>query len=224
MIPGKKYDPGTGTSRRPTPEKFEHLKKYVTPVGQDIKITSIEQLTNINQQLEETSNLFVSNLISRVIAQIIGKCGTGFVTIEGTTAGELKVKLTAADIASLIAVELAAGSNLIGKVLIEGTSRTILRAVINESTAALNEIVTAVSGKKICITNLVLIVGGETNITLCSNANTMSGAMDFGGTDEPRGMTQRLGQDPLETIAGEAFKILSSGAVQQSGFITYYTE
>ena len=89
MIPGKKYNPGTFTSRRPTPEKFDHLRRWVEPVVRDIKITNITEMTNINQQLEQSANLFVSNIISRVIAQLIGKFGDGFVTLEATSDGKL---------------------------------------------------------------------------------------------------------------------------------------
>jgi hypothetical protein len=82
--------------------------------------------------------------------------------------------------------------------------------------------IAAVAGKKISITNIALTVSGETNITLKSGTTAISGAMDFGGTDEPRGMTQGLGEYPLQTTPGEAFVMSSSLAVQVSGYVTYY--
>lgn len=224
MIPGKKFDPATEVSRRPTPEKFEHLRRWIDADLKYIDITNITNLKNINQQLELTSKLFVSNVIQRVIAQLLGAYGDGFVTLEATEDGELKVKLTAADLAALETISIAAGTNLIGQVEIAGSSHTVLNAVINFATAATHSIIAAVTGKKIKITNIMLTVAGETNLTFKSATTAISGALDFGGTDEPRGMVHSLGDFPLETASGEAFQITSSGAVQVSGYVTYYTE
>ncbi|MBA7495949.1 hypothetical protein ES702_06545 [subsurface metagenome] len=199
MKPGKKYNPATETSRRPTPEKFEHLRKWIDVDEKFLDITNITELKNINVQLEQSSKLFVSNVISRVIAQLLGAYGDGFVTLEATSGGRLKVEL-------------------------EDTSPTVLQAKIDFHTAEAFEIVTAVTDKKIKITNLMLTVAGETNLTFQSDANELSGDMDFGGTDEPRGMVHNFGDHPLETVAGEAFKIKSSIGVQVSGYVTYYTE
>jgi len=99
---------------------------------------------------------------------------------------------------------------------------TIRRAVINFSGAETSEIVAAVAGQKISVVNVALTVGGETNLTWKSGATAISGAMDFGGTNEPRGMTHGLGDYPLQTAAGEALNLTSSLAVQVSGYITYY--
>lgn len=199
MIPGKKFNPATGTSRRPTPEKFDHLRRWVEPVKRDIKITNITQMTDINTQLEQNAELYVDNIISRVIAQLIGKYGDGFVTIEATEEGELKVDTGAA-------------------------ARKTARAVINFSTTANHTIAAAVAGKEIHITNITFTVGGETNLTFKSDTTAISGAMDFGGTDEPRGISDHLGCCPLKTTAGEAFVITSSAAVQVSGYVTGYYE
>jgi hypothetical protein len=199
MKPGKKFDPATQTSRRPTPERFEHLRKWIDVEEKFIDITNITQLMDVNVQLEQSAKLYVSNVISRVIAQLIGKYGDGFVTLEATGDGRLKVDTRA-------------------------SPGTILNAVINIATATTHEIITAVTGKKIKIVNLMFTVFGETNVTLQSDATPISGALDFGATDEPRGMVQHFGDAPLETISGEAFKITLSGAVQVSGYVTYFTE
>lgn len=199
MKPGKKYDPATKTSRRPTPEKFEHLRKWIDVDEKFIDITNLTQLVDVNVQLEQSAKLYVSNVISRVIAQLIGKYGDGFVTLEATGDGRLKVDV-ATGLPALIVVK------------------------IDFATAATHEVIAAVTAKKICITNLMLTVAGETNLTFQSNANELSGDMDFGGTGEPRGMVHNFGDYPLETVAGEAFKIKSSGAVQVSGYITYHTK
>jgi len=199
MIPGKKFNPATQTSRRPTPERFEHLRKWIDVDEKYIDITNITQLVDVNVQLEQSAKLYVSNVISRVIAQLTGKYGDGFVTLEATEDGALKVDTRAA-------------------------RGTILNAVINIATAVTHEIIPAVTGEKIKIVNLMFTVAGETNITLRSDANAISGAMDFGGTDEPRGMVQHFGDAPLETVSSEAFKITLSDAVQVSGYVTYFTE
>jgi len=71
----------------------------------------------------------------------------------------------------------------------------------------------------------MLTVGGQTNLKFQSDATELTGAMDFGGTDEPRGMVHSFGDAPLETIVNEAFKITSSGVgIQVSGYVTYFTE
>jgi hypothetical protein len=200
-------------------------------------------MTNINQQLEQNAELYVSNIISRVIAQLIGKYGDGFVTLEATEDGELKVKLAANTLAigSLAAGteeigsvgllagteeigKLAAGTALIGKVECVPGSRTVLQADISFASASDNEIIELVADKKIKIVNLFLTVFGEVNLTFCSNANALSGAMDFGATDEPRGMVIPFGNFPMETVSGEAFKIRASTGVQVSGYCNYYTE
>lgn len=199
MKPGKKYDPATKTSRRPTPEKFEHLRKWIDVDEKFIDITNITQLVDVNVQLEQSAKLYVSNVISRVIAQLIGKHADGFVTIEATGDGRLKVDTRA-----------AAGA--------------ILQAKIDFNTAATHSIIALVAGEKIKIKNIMLTVAGETNLTFQSDATALTGALDFGGTDEPRGMVHNFGDAPLETIVNEAFKITSSGAVQVSGYVTYFTE
>ncbi len=221
MIPGKPFNPATGTSRRPTPEKFAHLRNWVEEIKRSIEITNITELTNINQQLEQNAKLFISNIISRTISQIIGKYGNGFVTIEGTSDGRLLVEATMAAAAEIV---LAAGSNLIGMVQNAGTAKTPLQAAIDFSTAITSPIVAAVAAKKIKVINIMLTVGGETNLTFKSATDSISGPLDFGGTNEPRGMVQALGDFPLVTAQNEAFGIASSLAVQVSGYITYYTE
>jgi hypothetical protein len=105
--------------------------------------------------------------------------------------------------------------------LILGTKR---RADIDFNTGALNVIVAAVPGKKICMTNYAFTVAGEVNLTWKSAGDAISGAMDFGAEDEPRGATHHLGGDSVDTVGGEALNLLSVGDVQVSGFITYVLE
>jgi hypothetical protein len=199
MLPGKRFDPATETSRRPTPEKFAHLRRWIAVDEKYIDITNITNLKNINQQLEMTSKLFVSNVISRVIAQLLGAYGDGFVTLEATIGGFLKVVLM-------------------------GSGQTVQRAKIDFATAATHSIIAAVAGKKHKIANIMFTVGGETNLTFKTGTTALTGALDFGGTDEPRGMAHNFGDHPLNCIAGDAFQITSNAAVQVSGYVTYFTE
>lgn len=218
----KNYLPGTETTlRRITPTEFIHLKKWVEPVKRDVKIVSITEMTNINQQLEQNAEMYVSNIINRVIAQLIGKYGAGFVTLEATADGELKVKLTTADIASLIAIELAAGTNLIGSVQIAGTSLTVKRMLINVATATDHTLATPASGKKIQVRNYALTVGGAVGLTWLSASTSISGIMAFGDTDEPRGISHNCGDYPLETVVDEALKLRLSAAEDVDGFVVY---
>lgn len=221
MIRGKPFNPATGTSRRPTPERFAHLRKWPAAVEQIIEITSAAALADINKQLEQVSKFYVGSILKRVISHLTGSYGGGFVSLECTADGELKVQLVAgtAEIG-----KIAAGVAEIGSVKDAGTTRTILREDINFSTAIHSIVVAAVAGKKICIVNIALTVGGETDLTFETNETGMTGVMAFGGTDEPRGMVHHFGNFPLCTVVGEAFKILSGTAVQVSGYVTYYTE
>lgn len=99
---------------------------------------------------------------------------------------------------------------------------TIRRAKVDFAGAENSEIIAAVPGVQVCVVSMGFTVGGETNITLNSDTTAMSGPMDFGGTDEPRGLTHYFGDCPLKTVVGEGFFIDSSLAVQVSGFVTYY--
>jgi len=101
---------------------------------------------------------------------------------------------------------------------------TVRRAKISFAGAENKEIIAAVPGFLICIATLALTVAGQTNLTLNSDDTALSGALDLGGTNEPRGLTHTLGDYPLKTASGEAFKIDSSLAVQVSGFTTYFLE
>lgn len=98
----------------------------------------------------------------------------------------------------------------------------IHKAKIDIATAADHTIIAAVPSRKISISAIAFTVAGETNLTLKSGSTALSGAMDFGGTNEPRGLTHNLGEYPLQTAVGEAFVITNSIAVQVSGYVSYY--
>lgn len=197
-----KFDPGTNTCRTPIPTTFEHLLGFSAKIEQYLTIHNQEDIINVNKLLESTLNLQISNIIQRVIAQVIGETPTGFITIKGTDDGALHVSVQ---------------DNPASK-------KTIKSAAITENTAANNEIIAAVAGKQICIVNLAFTVAAEADIYLNSAANHMSGSMDFGAANEPRGFVANHGDFPLKTVAGEAFNIQSDTVAQISGYVIYYEE
>jgi len=103
-----------------------------------------------------------------------------------------------------------------------GTTDTpIKRAVINESTAASNEIIALVAGRQIVLTKIVFVTTAAQSITLQSvdavpAATAMTGVMAFGANGG-------LAMDcKIELTTAEAFNILQSAAVQLSGWVEYY--
>lgn len=221
MIPGKKYDPATQTSKRPTPERFEHLKRWVTPVDQNIEMTSVTEITNIDQQIEQVSKFFVSSIISRVIAQLVAAYDDGFVTLQATEDGHLISRI--AEITGTPgALQLTADGIL--KTQNERERQDVTSAKIDFADGIDEVLITGVGGYIINITTLMFTVGGETNIELFAGATAITGAMDFGGTDEPRGMVLSMGFLPYKLPAGASFIMKSSAAEQISGFVTGYIE
>ena len=199
MIPGKKYDPGTFTSRRPTPERFAHLRRWVEPVDRSISMTTIEEITNINQQLEQSSEFYISTIISRVIAHMVAAYNDGFVTLQATEGGALHVQ-TARE------------------------TKTVTSAIIQLTAAGDNIIVAGVAGQKIKLTSLMFTVKGETNITFKDGAVGITGPMDFGGDGEPSGMVSNHGFLPYELTEEQSFVIHLSVNAVVSGYVTGYIE
>ena len=196
------FNAGTLTSRCPMPTKFAHLLQFVPRVENFIALHTQESITNINQQLDSTVNLMVSNIIQRVIAQVIGHTSSGFITIKGTDDGALHVSVRDA---------LAA-------------EKTPLKATINILGAATHDIIGAVAGKKHKISFIMFTVAGDTDVSFRDETGLLSGAMPFGGVDEPRGMVGNHGTNPLVCTVGEKFQIVSSAAIQISGYLLYYDE
>ncbi|MBA7704691.1 hypothetical protein ES703_113509 [subsurface metagenome] len=102
------------------------------------------------------------------------------------------------------------------------SSWEVKRAVINENTIANNEVVALVAAHKICIVNLAFTVDAEANISLNTNDVPITGLMDFGAANEPRGFVSNHGNFPLKTLLGEAFKIQSSTTARIAGYVIYY--
>lgn len=148
----------------------------------------------------------------------------GEILLYGSSDGGTTWYPVAVDASGNLQMEIGAGSQIIGNVGITGTTQTILTEDINFSTAIDSTIIAAHATKKNKVVSITLTVGGETNLLLKHGATAYSGAMDFGGTSEPRGWTINFWPFPLETAVNEAFIISSSLAVQVSGFVQYFQE
>ncbi len=85
-------------------------------------------------------------------------------------------------------------------------------------------VVPARSGYSLFVATIVLTVSGETDINFGFGVFGLSGSMNFGGTNEPRGIVIAMGDSPAPCGQG-AFSI-SSGAPSAAvgGFVTYYLE
>lgn len=97
-------------------------------------------------------------------------------------------------------------------------------AAINISSSGDNVIIPGVLAKRILITNLLLTVYAEVNLTLKEGSLNISGPLDFGGTSEPRGMVSNFGLSPICLSPGMSFIINLSAGVQVSGSVTYRAE
>jgi hypothetical protein len=74
------------------------------------------------------------------------------------------------------------------------------------------------------IATIVLTVSEETDITFSFGVFGETGAMDFGGENEPRGIVIAMGNSPTSCGTG-SFQIKSTGEdVHVGGFISYYRE
>jgi len=242
----KPWNVCTGSGRRPTPKKYEHLRKFVEQVKKFINITNVTELTEVQNILNQTATLQISNEIGRVISQLIGLTAQGFVTIKSTADGALHVYPVGGVTPGVMDVKIADGEDeaqggvndaiaatggtgtlsaklrSISQTL--GTKKTFLTAKIDIATIATHDIIAAAGGLSHHICAIVFTVDGEVNIELEDATGVLSGPMDFGGTDEPRGMSIAHETIPLKCHVGEAFSITLDAAEQVSGYITYYDE
>jgi len=97
-------------------------------------------------------------------------------------------------------------------------------AGINIAAITTATIIPAQTGQRHFITGIFIITGGETNITLYDGSFPFTGPMDFGGTDEPRGISMPLGDAPIMLNDGSPFRIQSTTTAQISGYVNYFSE
>lgn len=99
-----------------------------------------------------------------------------------------------------------------------------LFAAIDINSAGTISVASGRAGKRMLITSITLTVSAECDLTLRSSYGAISGVMDFGGSDEPRGMALNLGNFYIELPAGSGFSISVSTeetAIHVGGLVTY---
>jgi hypothetical protein len=80
------------------------------------------------------------------------------------------------------------------------------------------------AGRFVYISSITFTVSDETDITLIFGVQGASGAMSFGGSDEPRGITINMGNSPAPCGEGN-FTISASGdSGTVEGFVVFYRE
>ncbi|MBA7496164.1 hypothetical protein ES702_06762 [subsurface metagenome] len=218
------FEVSTGSGRRPTPLAYEHLRDYPALVKQYLRLSSQTDIVNVNEILDLVGNLYVSNEISRVIAQIVGEKDPGFITIKATEDGALHVYLTNVAEAIEVNATLQAGDQVIGDVNIAGISLTPKSEDIHISGTGDKDIILADGTKSHYITSIMFTVSAETDVTLKDDGTVTSGPMNFGGTGEPMGLTHNFGLAPLVCGAGKKFQINLGVDVAVEGLVTYYSK
>lgn len=97
----------------------------------------------------------------------------------------------------------------------------LLSAPINFSGSGVNEIIAAVTGKRVLVHRLFLVCAGTTNLTFKRGTTALSGAVPMATNG---GITFDITGEPwFTTNSAEAFNIESSNGVQVSGTIYYAT-
>ena len=103
------------------------------------------------------------------------------------------------------------------------------RAAVSGATSGNNTLVAAVSGKKIKVLGLVLVVDSTVAVRLESGASgtALTGVMTITVTDDNPVVVLPMttpGSHWVETAAGALLNMELGGAVQVSGCIVYYLE
>lgn len=95
-------------------------------------------------------------------------------------------------------------------------------AVISFASASDNEIIAAVTGKRILVHRLFLVCAGTTNLTFKRGTTALSGAIPMAANG---GITFDITGEPWFTTGiAENFVITSSGSAQVSGTVYYDTK
>jgi len=102
-----------------------------------------------------------------------------------------------------------------------GTQLTPKFAVINENTAANNELVALVSAKKLRVISLVIVSAGTLNVTFttASGGTALTGAIPLIANSGFSLPASPFGW--IETAAGQGLFVTMSAGIQVSGALTY---
>ncbi|GAI29752.1 unnamed protein product, partial [marine sediment metagenome] len=110
----------------------------------------------------------------------------------------------------------------IGSVKNEGPSHDELFAAMESLAEGATRDITDSPEKAFHITSIMFTVTDTCTVAFMSEGTTLSGPMNFGGDNEPRGMTHNFGLIPLLCPDGKKFQILIVGAGLVSGTVTGY--
>jgi hypothetical protein len=103
----------------------------------------------------------------------------------------------------------------------------VQRAAISASSSGNNTLVAAVSGQKIKVLGMILVVSGDVDVRLESGAGgtALTGVISL--AEDGNGFVLPMAPPHyhwVETAAGALLNLELSGAVQVSGCLVYYTE
>ena len=102
--------------------------------------------------------------------------------------------------------------------------KNLQTAKISLTTAGTQIVVPQQSGYFLFVATIVLTVSGETDLSFIFGVFGSSGSMDFGGSNEPRGIVIAMGDSPAPCGQG-GFSVSSGGVgIAVGGFVTYYLE
>lgn len=102
------------------------------------------------------------------------------------------------------------------------TSRSLKTVTIDHGTMGDNVIVAAVSGKRIKVYAVVLVVSAAVNCRWKSGANDLSGDMNYNGKGEGYAQAVEPPDFLMATNAGEALVLNLSAAVPVDGIVSYW--
>lgn len=103
------------------------------------------------------------------------------------------------------------------------TGYAALNAVVSASSSGANEIVAAVSGKRISVVGWHVSPGGAVNMKWQSASTDVTGLYYASGAGDDKGASIGCAQW-FSTAAGEALNLNLSGAVAVSGVVAYVLE
>jgi len=103
-------------------------------------------------------------------------------------------------------------------------NKTFKTAKIDHATLGANAIVASVSGKKIKVYAVVLVVSAAVNCKWQSASSDLTGDMNFGGKGEGYAQAVEPPAFLMATNAGEALNLNLSAAVAVDGIVAYWDD
>jgi hypothetical protein len=104
------------------------------------------------------------------------------------------------------------------------TWRDLRIAGINLAAPGSVQIAGAVAGKRTFVSFITFTVDGDTSITIGFGTMGSTGPMDFGDTDEPRGIVMNFGDSPAPCGLGGCVLTSDGAGVAVHGFAVFYQE